>query len=102
QPVPVPSLIASPHRIRPIAGALGGLVLFIYAVRRAGVGEIIDGIQRVGWGLVPILASAGLRFVLRTAARRLCTPAGTRLPFGPALMVFLAGDAIGNVTPLGL
>jgi hypothetical protein len=90
------------QRILTLAGALGGLVLFIYAVRRAGVGEIINGIQRVGWGLVPILVIAGLRFVLRTAAWRLCTPAGTRLPFGRALTVFLAGDAIGNVTPLGL
>lgn len=90
------------QRILTLAGALGGLVLFIYAVRRAGVDEIIDGIQRVGWGLIPILLIAGLRFGLRAAAWRLCTPAGTRLPFGRALMVFLAGDAIGNVTPLGL
>jgi glycosyltransferase 2 family protein len=52
--------------------------------------------------LVPILLIAGLRFVLRAAAWRLCTPAGTRLPLGRAFMVFLAGDAIGNITPLGL
>ena len=31
--------------------------------RRAGVAEIVDGIRRVGWGLVLILALAGLRFV---------------------------------------
>ena len=85
-----------------LAGALGGLVLFTYAVRRAGVGEIVDGVGRVGWGLVPILLIAGLRFVLRAEAWRLCTPAGARLPLLRALMVFLAGDAIGNVTPLGL
>ena len=90
------------RRILTLAGALGGLVLFTYAVRRAGVREIIDGVQRVGWGLGPILVLAGVRFVLRAEAWRSCTPAGLRLPFRRALAAFLAGDAIGNLTPLGL
>jgi hypothetical protein len=90
------------HRFLTFAGALGGLVLFTYSVRRAGVGDILDGIGRVGWGLIPILLLAGLRFVLRAAAWRLCTPAGVRLPLRRAFMAFLAGDAIGNITPLGL
>ena len=33
---------------------------------------------------------------------RMCMPAGTRLSFGQALSAFLAGDAVGSVTPLGL
>lgn len=90
------------QRLLTLAAALGGFVLFTYAVRRAGVSEILDGIRRVGWGLLPILLIAGLRYVLRAEAWRLCTPASTRLPLRRALTVFLAGDAIGNVTPLGL
>src|SRR5215510_8678716 len=90
------------QRILTIAAALGGLVLFAYAVRRAGVAEILDGIRRVGWGLVPILLLAGLRFLVRAEAWRLCGPAGTRLPLRQAFMAFLAGDAMGNITPLGL
>jgi glycosyltransferase 2 family protein len=90
------------RRLLTIAGALGGLVLFTYSVRRAGVVDIVGGIRRVGWGLVPILFVAGVRFVLRAEAWRLCTPAGTRLPHGRAFMAFLAGDSIGNLTPLGL
>ena len=90
------------QRILTLAGALGGLILFTYSVRRAGVGNIVDGIRRVGWGLVPILVLGGTRFVLRAEAWRLCTPASTRLPLRRAFTVFLAGDAIGNVTPLGL
>jgi hypothetical protein len=85
-----------------IAAALGGLILFAWAVRRAGVSEIIDGIQRVGWGLIPILAIAGLRFVARAEAWRLCAPRDRRLTRRQAFTAFLAGDAMGNVTPFGL
>jgi len=82
--------------------ALGGVALFAYAVRSAGLSPISDGIRRVGWGLVPILALGGVRFMLRTEAWRRCMRADARLPFAPAFAAFLAGDAIGSVTPLGL
>ena len=82
--------------------ALGGLLLFAYAVRSVGLVSISDGIRRVGWGLIVILALAGVRFGLRTQAWRQCMRPEARLPFGPALAAFLAGDAIGSVTPLGL
>lgn len=85
-----------------VAAALGGVALFAYALRRAGVGEIVDGVRRVGWGLLPILALAGVRFLLRAQCWRLCMPADSRLPFRQAFAAFLAGDAVGNVTPLGL
>ena len=81
--------------------ALGGAALFAYVVRRTGVAEIIGGIQRVGWGLAAILALAGLRFALRTVCWRLCMAPGMKLTFGQALSAFLAGDAVGSVTPLG-
>jgi len=84
-----------------VAGA-GGLALFAYAIAQAGTGEILAGIRRVGWGLAAILALGGVRFLLRTASWRLCMPPRSRVPFRQALQAFLAGDAIGNVTPLGL
>jgi hypothetical protein len=59
-------------------------------------------VRRVGWGLLPILLLGGLRLFVRSEAWRLCTPPGARLPHGRALTAFLAGDAIGNLTPLGL
>jgi hypothetical protein len=84
--------------------------LFAYAVRSADIREVLEGIQRVGWGLVAILALAGLRFLIRAEAWRLCAPPlddargrpGTRLTLRQAFGAFLAGDALGNVTPLGL
>jgi hypothetical protein len=84
------------------AAALGGAALFAYAVRRAGVDEIVDGVRRVGSGMAVILLLGGLRFAVRAEAWRLCTPPAVRLPFLQALTAFLAGDAVGNLTPLGL
>jgi hypothetical protein len=85
-----------------IAAALGGFVLFAWAARRAGLSEILDGVRRVGWGLVPILTLGGLRFAARAEAWRLCAPGDRRLPWRQAFIALLAGDALGNVTPLGL
>lgn len=93
--------IRSRHVV-PVLAAVGGLVLFGYAVRRAGAGEILDGIRQVGWGLLPILGLAGARFLLRACAWRLCMPAHGRLPIGQAFTAFVAGDALGNLTPLGM
>lgn len=90
------------RRLITAAAALGGLMLFAFAVRAAGIDEIAEGIRRVGWGLIPILGLAGLRFMLRTQCWRLCMPRASRLPFRQAFTAFLAGDAIGNLTPLGL
>jgi glycosyltransferase 2 family protein len=85
-----------------VAAALGGLALFAWAARRAGVSEIIDGIRRVGWGLIPILFLGGLRLAIRSEAWRWCVPRDRRMTRRQAFTAFLAGDAIGNVTPFGL
>jgi hypothetical protein len=95
-----------------VVAALGGFVLFGYAVRRAGVAEILDGIRQVGWGLLPILGLAGARFFIRACAWRLCMPARHspgaagpphgRLSVAQAFSAFVAADAIGNLTPLGM
>lgn len=96
------------RQLTTVAAALAGLLLFIYAVRAAGYDEIRDGVRRVGWGLLVILLLGGLRFVLRAECWRLCVPGGTgsgkggRLTLAQALVAFLAGDAVGSVTPLGL
>lgn len=90
------------HPLFAITAALVGAVLFTLAIRNVGWTNVVGGINRVGWGLVPILALAGLRFVLRSAAWRMCMPPNTRFTLGQAFAAFLSGDAVGNVTPLGL
>jgi hypothetical protein len=84
------------------ASALAGAALFAYAVRGAGIADIIEGVRRVGWGLVLILGLAGLRFLIRAECWRWCLPPSIKFPLPRALAAFLAGDAVGNVTPLGL
>jgi hypothetical protein len=84
------------------AGIVLGAVLFAYAVRRVGVDVLTDGIRRVGWGLIAILILGGLRFALRAQCWRWCLPPGVALDFPRAFSAFLAGDAVGSVTPLGL
>jgi uncharacterized membrane protein YbhN (UPF0104 family) len=84
------------------AGIVLGAALFAYAVSRVGVDALVEGIRRVGWGLVAILMLGGIRFAVRAQCWRWCLPAGVSLDFPHAFNAFLAGDAVGNVTPLGL
>jgi len=44
------------RRVVTVIGTLAGAALFAYAVRSVGVAEILEGVRRVGWGLVAILA----------------------------------------------
>ena len=84
-----------------VATALG-LVLFAWFVSKVGLGEIWSGLAQVGWGLVAIIALAGLRFAMRATAWTLCLEPPHRLPFRAAFAAVVAGDAIGNLTPLGI
>jgi hypothetical protein len=93
------------------AATLAGAALFAYAVRSAGLADILQSIQRVGWGLAIILGLAGARFLLRAECWRLCLPpesdptrsaSRTAFTIAQAFRAFLAGDAVGSVTPLGL
>jgi hypothetical protein len=86
-----------------VISAIVGLVLFGLMIRQAGVDPILTGIQRLGWlGFLIVLACAVGRMMLRALAWTLCAGHEARLPFGDALRAVMAGDAIGNVTPLGL
>lgn len=87
-------------RLITILGGILGAILFYFSIRSAGVGDIADGIRRVGWGLLFILAAGGIRLFIRAECWRLCM--GTPVGMTQALLAFVAGDAVGNVTPLGL
>ena len=84
------------------ACTLGGLALFAWVVRRTGPADIIQGIERVGWGLAAILALAGARLAVRAAAWRVCMAPGTTLTYGGSFSAFLAGDTAGTITPFGM
>jgi hypothetical protein len=100
--VPRAASMSRRRHLLTLAGALGGALLFGYAIRQAGVSDILDGIRRVGWGLAIVLAIGGARLLLRAMCWRLCTPPRAGLSLRRAWSAFLAGDALGSVTPLGL
>ena len=80
---------------------LGGVVLFAYFVRQAGISQIAEGIRRLGAGFVLILLISSVRHIVRSVAWMMCVEAPHRLRFTDALRARLMGDAIGNILPLG-
>ena len=83
-----------------IVFAVLGLLLFAYFVRKAGVSQIIDGIKRLGFGFLLILAISSTRHMVRALAWTKCFEAPYSLRFRDAFAARLMGDAVGNIVPL--
>jgi hypothetical protein len=80
---------------------LAGVALFVWLVWWVGPAEIWAGFRQIGWGLLLIVALAGLRFALRAAAWIRCLEPPHRLRVADAFAAVVSGDALGNLTPLG-
>lgn len=78
-----------------------GIALLFLLVRYYGPNEIWQGFRQIGWGLALIVALGGIRFATRAIGWCLCVEPPARLRFADAFAAVLAGDAIGNLTPLG-
>lgn len=89
------------RRFAPLGILFGllGLLLFGYFVSRAGVGEIVSNIQRLGAGFLLILAISSTRYIVRALAWTRCIEPPHRLPFRDAFAARLMGDALGNIIP---
>jgi hypothetical protein len=89
------------NRFAPLGIIFGvlGLLLFAYFVRRAGVAQILNGIQRLGAGFLLVLAISSTRYIVRALAWTRCVERPHRLPFGAAVAARLMGDALGNIIP---
>ena len=84
-----------------LAVGLLGLALFLWMLRRAGLGAILEQVQRLGWGgFAGILGLSGIRFVARSAAWTRAVEPPARLPFGSALAASLMSEPVANLTPL--
>jgi hypothetical protein len=82
-----------------IIAFLVGIALFAYFVRKAGVGQILEGISRLGAGFVLVIAISSVRQIVRSIAWTLCMEAPYRLRFRDAIRARIMGDALGNVIP---
>src|SRR5215207_10143965 len=89
------------RRFAPLGIIFGlvGLLLFAYFVNRAGVGEIVSGIQRLGAGFILILAVSSIRYIVRALAWTRCIEPPHQLRFQHAFAARLMGDALGNIIP---
>lgn len=82
-----------------------GLLLLLWQINRIGLAEITDGFRRMGIaGLLAILAISGLRQLLRSLSWVILMKgdSGGAVPIGRAFAAVVAGDAVGNLTPLSL
>jgi len=82
--------------------ALLGCLLFSYFVWKAGIGDILNGIERLGAGFLIIVAISGIRKVVRALAWYQCFESTGDLRFREALAAVIAADALGTVMPLGM
>jgi hypothetical protein len=103
--------------------ALIGFVLLALTIRQVGWSSVVSGIASVGWMFAIVVALGAVRAAMRARAWMLCVSTATpstrsaqsradlaqgkrqaapRLGFVDAFNAFLAADAVGNVTPLGL
>ena len=89
-------------RAIPVVLALVGLTLLVGLVRREGWTEIEAGLRAVGPWFAAVVLLGGLRFAARTASWIDCARSAHEppLPFAAAFGAVLAGDALGNLTPL--
>jgi len=85
-----------------IATSILGVALLVYLVRQVGLAEIAGGARAVGWGFLALVALGGLRFALRALAWQRSLDDPSRLRWRDAFAATLAGDALGNVTPLSV
>jgi hypothetical protein len=80
---------------------VGGVLLLVWWIRRIGVDDIRAGFAQIGWGLAWIVLLGGVRFALRALAWTLSIEPPHRLRFAEAFRAVVAGDALGNLLPLG-
>src|SRR5688500_3684271 len=79
--------------------AIFALGLFAYALWQTGADEIQRGLRQIGWGLPIIIAISGVRLLARTLAWR--SLMRTPPPLWAMIGATLAGEAVGNLLPLG-
>ena len=102
-----PAPPSAPRSRLPLLGAASaviGAALLVVTVRQVGWVEIRAGVTAVGWWFAIVVALGGLRFYVRSRSWMLCADeiGAPGLTAAAAFGAVLAGDAVGNLTPLGL
>ncbi len=106
-----PALMRPRFSVLNILVAVVGAALLVFTVRRVGWSDVVAGIASVGWWFLPVVLLGASRMALRARAWLICAqdapaPPSPQAPghlrFRDAFGAFIAADALGNLTPLGL
>jgi hypothetical protein len=82
---------------------IGGALLIVTVQRVGGWSAVVGGIASVGWWFVLVVLLGAARMGCRAAAWIACIRQdGGTLQWREAFTAILAGDAAGNLTPLGV
>ena len=102
--LPSPSTPRSRLPLLGVVSAAVGAALLVVTIRQVGWTEIQRGVGAVGGWFVIVVLLGGVRFFARARSWILCaTQIGAPgLTARAAFGAVLAGDAVGNLTPLGL
>jgi phosphatidylglycerophosphate synthase len=85
-----------------LAAALLGVLLLVHLIRRAGPANLLEGVAAVGWGLVLVIALAGVSHVVRTWAWCLTLRDDKhRASFGRMLALRLTSEAAAQIGVFG-
>lgn len=79
-----------------------GLALFAFFIYSAGIGEIYNGISRLGYGFTAVLALYAVKISTRVYAWTLCVEKPYRLKFVDAYKAVMMGEALSAMIPLGI
>ena len=87
-----------------VVSALVGAALLVLTIRQVGWVEVQRGVGAVGGWFAMVVLLGGLRFYARARSWMLCARqiGAPGLAAAEAFGAVLAGDAVGNLTPLGL
>ncbi len=89
-------------RIAGIIATILGLTLFVYFIYQVGIFEVIEGVQKIGWGFALIFALYSLRLSTRLTAWRWCLEKPNKLSFLTAFRAMVIGEALSSMIPLGI
>ncbi|MEX1127536.1 MAG: lysylphosphatidylglycerol synthase transmembrane domain-containing protein [Vicinamibacterales bacterium] len=84
-----------------IISIVAGIAVLAAVLWKLGVADTWAAVRNVGWAFPAIVALGGLRFLVRAGAWMICLEPPHRLRLRDAFAAVLAGDALGNATPLG-
>jgi hypothetical protein len=86
-----------------IAAVLLGAILLAHLVERAGTGALLENAKNIAWGLVLVIALAGIGHIVKTWAWRLTLRGeAKRISFWRMLGLRLISEAIGQLGFVGL